>query len=1446
MKIKRWFSSLLCMAVVCMLGLLSGTNVRAGTLYESSYVDFSPNGYAWTVKESLPYSYYLEYFYKENVTPEYWYPKGERIETGITTTLRELGIGEHYYAYKRKGEVPVKYWEVKHSQGGCIHDACKEDYWNGVPNVGVEGNGNPCMKGYYSGWFAYCADCEGQLTHALVYMSRNAAASITFLDMDRGYYYSCPSCAHIENTVGVSPHECRAVSFNRYRIVYDKNDDGTGTVDGLMDDSFHMYNNEDVYRGEQITPIARLSKNVYKRKGYAFTGWNTKPDGSGTSYVDCAEILNLSVYDYRQDNERGTVTLYAQWEDSWSTLKIDPNGGTYEERSGITILNQMYGDTYHADPAKVAPPLGYNVSFETNGGSPVSDRRAVSVFAGWKLSEPFYGKMWDNVYAFLGDDGAIDTLTALYEPGSIILPAPTRPGYSFGGWFEDAKYTKPVGFGGDSYTPKADTTLYAKWVELVLHSVENYVDNDRKGAVDLSWSQPDDLPKSYKLYESKDGENFSLIYGAKETTNKIETGRNFAFKGVREVYTVPYSGFYEISAAGAQGGDYGTYTGGWGGSTTARMYLTAGEQLTVTVGGKNRYNGGGEGTVYGNGGGATTIVSNLRGTLLVAGGGGGASESGHGGQGGLEASLRADGDSMGASGHAGGGAGYVGGNAGEYIVHTHTEECIVEHDLSYSFSGFEGMTFVEFNGVKGTTSGYIHLYAHTGAGNNIAEIRIGDSSNLIDVKDNTKLSIPFYFHSWGEQGIIKSNGYMAVYDQAGNRFATVDMSDRYTDTWTQDANIDHYVIDRTATPYEVELPEGTTGVYVVIWLPIHAQTGDVYGAWVQTDVHPLFFSGGIEYEYTCGLEEGEIIASKPAYGGSSYVNESCAIYYQSMPCTRSGNGEASVKAVAVGYLNSLSLSGVAAPDLAAPDKISTEEKDLTLKADGDKAVKVTFTKPKDNGTPYRYKAESYKDGTDVLLCTSNITTETLTTGVEGYYYILDTVPVRTVTADNADNKGNLLPSAGNTNTVRVILTEDVMYLHIAAVDVAGNVGPTTDIEINQEDIAWSLATDRIVVTDMINGKDYGTVYQKDDNTFYARADGQGPFMLSYQSYLGGDAREDYQIDYQIFDVVADAKHQRYSTKIPYSIPISSEASLQVSEFIREMSGDSVLKDAMNTGAYRKREAKDNYFFQAFTVPKSYHGQTLVVTPVVGSTFGEETIYSKWSDDITNAVYLIADGEAPVISGLELLENKELINRNEGSIVLNLMASDDLSGVKDFYLEIVNTDNFSSKTYYPGEDGSIRVEITKDEVIFSGDICVTAYAMDYVGNETKLTYGATEFALTAEIKRILIPHEPIFKCGESGILTITVWGYADRVEVEFPEEFTAQNPQLNQVFVYTDSPRYKQEEQLQFMVPLKVPVNKQYNITVRAYKGDKKLEEYPSLSTVSVGGSVLDELRTRLK
>ena len=81
---------------------------------------------------------------------------------------------------------------------------------------------------------------------------------------------------------------------------------------------------------------ASLNANGFTRTGYAFTGWNTAADGSGTSYADGA--------DYAVTPATGdiSVTLYAQWGPSiqdltnaqCQSLASNNNYTVYDERDG--------------------------------------------------------------------------------------------------------------------------------------------------------------------------------------------------------------------------------------------------------------------------------------------------------------------------------------------------------------------------------------------------------------------------------------------------------------------------------------------------------------------------------------------------------------------------------------------------------------------------------------------------------------------------------------------------------------------------------------------------------------------------------------------------------------------------------------------------------------------------------------------------------------------------------------------------------------------------------------------------------------------------------------------------------------------------------------------------------------------------------------------------------
>lgn len=63
-----------------------------------------------------------------------------------------------------------------------------------------------------------------------------------------------------------------------------------------------------------------LTANGFKKTGNSFVKWNTKADGTGTSYNDKQSVNNLA-------NAGGTITLYAQWKPNELYVSYNANGG---------------------------------------------------------------------------------------------------------------------------------------------------------------------------------------------------------------------------------------------------------------------------------------------------------------------------------------------------------------------------------------------------------------------------------------------------------------------------------------------------------------------------------------------------------------------------------------------------------------------------------------------------------------------------------------------------------------------------------------------------------------------------------------------------------------------------------------------------------------------------------------------------------------------------------------------------------------------------------------------------------------------------------------------------------------------------------------------------------------------------------------------------------------
>ena len=188
------------------------------------------------------------------------------------------------------------------------------------------------------------------------------------------------------------------------------------------------------YEGQAIT-LPNATKTGATLKGWftAQTG-GTPVGGAGTSWTPSSD-----------------TTLFAQWNEVDYTLTVNPNGGTWK---GSTATQNVTGNyTSTTTVPNPTAPNGYEVTLNNDGTT--STVTQTKTFTAWTLSGK--GKIDGTTYTFGDGNG---TLTAQYTPNSVTLSTPTKPGYTFDGWYTAStggnKVTSP-------YTPTNNVTLYARW-----------------------------------------------------------------------------------------------------------------------------------------------------------------------------------------------------------------------------------------------------------------------------------------------------------------------------------------------------------------------------------------------------------------------------------------------------------------------------------------------------------------------------------------------------------------------------------------------------------------------------------------------------------------------------------------------------------------------------------------------------------------------------------------------------------------------------------------------------------------------------------------------------------------------------------------------------------------------------------------------------------------------
>lgn len=359
---------------------------------------------------------------------------GKWVSGKIPATIIQPDKAVHYEYYY----IPIAYKLTYNLLGGS-NDSANPSSYNILYGVTLK---DAKRTGYtFNGW----TDKSGKKVTGI-----NEGANATFSSPDDLY---SKLAARLTGDITLNANW----TVNDYKVKFNANG-GSGTM---------------ADEGMTYDTAKALTANSFKKTGYTFTGWNTKADGSGTTYEDKASVKNLV------SEKGGTVTLYAQWKVNTYHVKYNANGG-----SGTMADQSVQYDSNFVTTKNSFTKTGYKF----NGWNEKADGTGTA----WKLTgagiyengdgaHPWkwtydkdvtlYSQWTPNTYTVKFDPnrgtGTMANETMTYDTAKALTANSfTNKDYDFIGW-----NTKADGSGA-FYTDKASVknlatsgtvTLYAQW-----------------------------------------------------------------------------------------------------------------------------------------------------------------------------------------------------------------------------------------------------------------------------------------------------------------------------------------------------------------------------------------------------------------------------------------------------------------------------------------------------------------------------------------------------------------------------------------------------------------------------------------------------------------------------------------------------------------------------------------------------------------------------------------------------------------------------------------------------------------------------------------------------------------------------------------------------------------------------------------------------------------------
>ncbi len=212
---------------------------------------------------------------------------------------------------------------------------------------------------------------------------------------------------------------------------------------------------------------------TFSNPGYAFAGWTTNMDGTGTVYADGAS------YDFRT----GSSTLYAKWSlIPTDHVTISGNGAL----GSVSIMTGLQGSSITLPAASAFTFSGHTFvswnTLSTGSGTSYSAGSSYPLTADVTLYAQWAPDVFDVTYVAEGGAVSPGNTTYTVDSTGLSLPTPSFVGHTFTGWFTAASGGSLVGLSGTVFIPTASITLYAQWQTAIVYTL-TFDPNGGTGAV---------------------------------------------------------------------------------------------------------------------------------------------------------------------------------------------------------------------------------------------------------------------------------------------------------------------------------------------------------------------------------------------------------------------------------------------------------------------------------------------------------------------------------------------------------------------------------------------------------------------------------------------------------------------------------------------------------------------------------------------------------------------------------------------------------------------------------------------------------------------------------------------------------------------------------------------------------------------------------------------------